>query len=212
MGLRFSLSSANVLAYLTAQDQREPLLPRAAVDGFLETLVNPYQQQPALISQSAEFVVRFQRAAQDALDRLDTQRIEYPGFLDPEIVRAVLSPLAHEFSRYLAFVLPVGAWEDRSRLEGFAVETALRPGVGMLVLIPEIFDISSVGVMQPGAGTAQALREVDCWPGAIFQLQNGESAFAPLEEAYGVVGRLSDVLSSPSNRLFALRCGVVFSR
>lgn len=199
MGLRFNLSSANVLAYLTAQDEREPLLPRVAVDEFLEALIDPYQRRQPLISESAEFVLRFQRAAQDAQDRLASQPVDYQDFLDPKTVRAVLSPLAYEFSRYLAFVLPVGAQEDRDQLEGFAVETALRPGVGMLVLIPETFDISSVGVMQPGTGVAQALREVDCWPGAIFELKNGESAFAPLDEAYRVAGRLSEALSSPSN-------------
>ncbi len=197
VGVYFSLSSMNALAYLTARTPVRPRMTRADLRNFLDGLEYYDAGHQRLISSSPEFVLKFQRAAGQVRRQLPPTDFAHDDVrtLDPDVLTTALEPLRSLFHRYAAFVLPVGGERYRHALERFARETAMAPGHGILVLIPDIYDERSFGVLEPNDGTAQAVREVDRWPGAVFVLRSGSSAFAPLDEAYGVVSQLSGVFS-----------------
>ena len=70
VGVYFSLSSMNALAYLTARTPVRPRMTRADLRNFLDGLEYYDAGHQRLISSSPEFVLKFQRAAGQARRQL----------------------------------------------------------------------------------------------------------------------------------------------
>lgn len=199
MGVRFDLSSTNVVAYLTSPKETEP--PRITLDqlrAFLYSLAEDADYaRPRIISSNPEWVSAIRHTAQNSLNRLNATVVElrYNEPAPSPILREVLEPLAMVFGSYDIYILPVGSWRDSDVLDRFAHEAARIPGHGILVLIPDYYEPEqNVQVLDPSLGTREAVRNRGAWPGAIFMLRSGEANFLPIDEARLRVAELANVM------------------
>jgi 3',5'-cyclic AMP phosphodiesterase CpdA len=96
-----------------------------------------------------------------------------------------LEPLSHVLGNYDLYILPIGTWRDSAVLDRFAEQAARVPGRGIMVLIPDYYDAgANIRVLDPQPATLDALRHRHEWPGAVFLLRTGASAFVPLDDAF----------------------------
>lgn len=177
MGVRFDLGSSNVLAYLTSGGAHEPRLRLSELRAFLHYLAfDSDAARPKLISSSPEWVVMIRESAQAALNRLEELpgELEWNDYIDADTLRDLTAPVAQVLGSYDLYVLPVGTWRDADVLDRFAAEAARLPGHGILVLIPDFYKGNqNIRVMTPNEGTAQAVKNRETWPGAVFLLRTG---------------------------------------
>lgn len=176
MGLRFSLDSAEAVAYLVGHRRSAPRLPEPALRGFLETLAGG--PDPQVISGDASWVPYVAERAVRSLQVLDgvaRQRREADPIdghvdLDPDEVTDVLDPVRLAFARFELILLPVAAATDRDEVIRWAMAIAERRGPAILVLIPDTSAEEAVTVVEPGRGVREALRRRHEWPGVIVYL------------------------------------------
>lgn len=184
MGLLFNLASTNIIAYLTSLKEEPPRISLDVLSGFLQSVA--WAPDARLISSDPQWVTEMQKMALGALEDLDKDpRLGGRDHaVDPITLHRVLEPLAGALGRYDLYIMPVGTWRDADVLNRFAHTAARLPGHGILVLIPDMYQQSNLRIFDPNDGAAAALRRQSEWPGAVFLLRNGESAFAPLDQAY----------------------------
>lgn len=187
MGVRFDLSSSNVMAYLTSPSGYEPRITYEALLGFLNTIADDHPARPRLISSDHRWAHKLQAAAKRASNELTDHQRRYDEVVEPETLHQLLGPLARVLGSYDLYVMPVGTWRDSDTLDRFGREAAMVPGRGILVLIPDFYHEESLRVFDPNSGVADALRRRSEWPGALFLLRNGDAAFAPLGQAYDML-------------------------
>jgi hypothetical protein len=218
MGIRFDLGSGNVVAYLTSRHAGCIRLTPDAVMGFLYRIIdNSDVARPRLISSSPQWIIELRNRAKRSLELANQQHIwDYQSGVPAEILNQVLDPVAEVLGQFDIYVLPVGTWRDADVLDRFALEAANLPGHGILVLIPDFYDTEkNIHVLDPAAGTVDALKNRDAWPGAIFMLREGDSTFLPIEEARSSLSQLMEVLSddnaSAGSALFRDRARQVFN-
>jgi 3',5'-cyclic AMP phosphodiesterase CpdA len=198
MGYRFDLGSASVVAYLTSHQQVEPRLSFATIEGFLYSLIQDHDSaRPRLISTSPDWVHAIRERAESALAILRGCDIhDWGELIPPETAKQILEPLAPGFGAYDLYILPVGVWRQADTLDRFAHEAARIPGHGILVLIPDFYNADqNLRVLDPSDGVADALKNRDLWPGAVFLLRSGESRFYPIDEAHGKLAQLAEVFA-----------------
>ena|ERR1022692_957511 len=199
MGVRFDLSSTNVVAYLTSPRGTET--PRITLDqirAFLNSLAEDADYaRPRIISCNQEWILDIKRTARNSLNLLNERRAEirFDEVVPSAMLREVLEPLTMVFGLYDIYILPVGSWRDSDVLDRFAQEAARIPGHGILVLIPDYYDPDqNVQVLDPSLGTTEAIRNRGAWPGAIFMLRSGEATFLLIDEAHHRVVELANIM------------------
>lgn len=185
MGWRFGIEYANIVAYLTVPNQRTP--PRISafqLREFLGSLQGQYRERPPLISADPFWVDRITWTAAESSRWVDSLNVETSSFVDPQEVAYVLSPLRDLLGRYELYGLPVGAWNDRDRLNAFAQHAAYSSEHYGLFLIPDNPGTNeTLEIFDPSPIAKKITARPDLWPGILFWVRTGESAFASLEQA-----------------------------
>lgn len=209
MGVRFDLSSTNIVAYLTSAGGVEA--PRITLDqlqAFLDSLAKDADYaRPRIISCNPEWISDIRNTARESLSFLRKRSTELRSneIVPSALLREVLASLARVLGSYDIYVLPVGSWRDSEVLDRFAQEAARIPGHGILVLIPDYYEPQqNVQVLDPSPATTEALRNRSAWPGAIFMLRSGEANFLPIDEAHQRLIQLAQIMreyGTDQNRL-----------
>jgi hypothetical protein len=200
MGVRFDLSSTNVVAYLISPRNLEaPRMTRGQLQAFLEGIANDSgYTQPRIISSTPQLILNIKRTAQDSLESLARKGtgLGYDDMVPSALLREVLEPFAVAISSYDVYILPIGSWRDSDVLERFSQEAARIPGHGILVLIPDYFEPrQNVQVLDPALAATEAIKNRSAWPGAIFMLRSGEVNFLSIDEARNRVSDLAHISS-----------------
>ena len=200
MGVRFDLSSTNVVAYLISPRNLEaPRMTRGQLQAFLEGIANDSDYtQPRIISSSPQLILNIKRTALDSLESLARRgtRLGYDDMVPSALLREILEPFAVAISSYGVYILPIGSWRDSDVLERFSQEAARIPGHGILVLIPDYFEPrQNVQVLDPALAATEAIKNRSAWPGAIFMLRSGEVNFLSIDEARNRVSDLAHISS-----------------
>jgi hypothetical protein len=195
MGLLFDLSSANIVSYLTSARSVLPRVTYEQLSGFLNRLAGGYPgDRPRVISADPDFPRMIGEASRRAEASLRDSDARSGALVEPDVVARTLESLKWTLSAYDLYILPVGAWEHRDVLDGFAREAAYLPGEGTLVLIPDFYDPDeNITVMDPLPATADAVKYRTLWPGAVFAMRTGESCFVPINDAHRRLARIAEL-------------------
>lgn len=203
MGVRFDLTSTNIIAYLTSSKALgAPRITLDQLQAFLNRLAEDQDGgygRPRIISSRPEWILYVRNTARDALDSLGAKSsgLRYDDIVPSAVLSEVLEPFITAIGSYHVYILPVGSWRDSDVLDRFAEEAARIPGHGILVLIPDYYEpLQNVQVLDPSLAATEAITNRGAWPGAIFMLKSGEASFLPIDEARGRLGQFAEITRS----------------
>ncbi len=215
-----------MLAYLLTPGMQPPRIRWGEAIDFLATLAD----KGAFISNDDSLRQLVARSARVELDWLISQQLAESfkrtspsrvghAEVPPEVLARAFGPLFDVFRSYTLVVLPVGETSHSAKTERFARTIANIEGDGILALMPTSPIGSAIDLINPLAGTRDALVRRDEWPGAIFTLAPTEygsypstprrqgqaggdtrSQFLPLDRAQEAVGEIADVFSRHGSR------------
>src|SRR5688572_5641461 len=104
MGFQFSLSDANIVAYLTSKSSKAPpRLTWAQASNFFHALEDP-TLSPA-ISASADWIKAISQSAKSARGKLAEERAEEDRLIPDQMAHTLLSELQGLLSRFDLFAL-----------------------------------------------------------------------------------------------------------
>jgi hypothetical protein len=193
MGWIFPLEFANVVGYLTTQGRsRPPRLTKWELDSFFGSI----QVSTRLISSDPEWIETVKRVARES--QQDVYKISDTGqAVSDEIVEDLLKPLRPLVGGYELFGLAVGSYHDDNKLKAFVEHAAYSSKRHAIFLSTDLGDTSSsLIVFDPFPGMSLIANQPENWPGILFWNRTARSAFAKLEDAYELYGRLRAVFEN----------------
>jgi hypothetical protein len=188
MGWRFDLKYANVAAYLTIPTINEPPpLTRFELREFLGSIQGEYRDRPPLWSEDREWVDEITNLARYSSRLLGDDWDASGEPLDSVTTTSVLSRFRRAFSQYDIFGLAVGNYGDSPALTSFCEHCAYSSRHRGLFLIPDLpWPKETLEIFRPLPVARTIVTRPELWPGVLFWTKTGASAFAPLQQAYGL--------------------------
>jgi hypothetical protein len=185
MGWRFDLKHINAVAYITVPGQTEPpRFTRWQLHEFLGSIQGEYRDRPPLISFDQLWINDVTHAARSASEHLRSQVIHDEDFLNRELVAESLSDLRVLLGHFELFGMPIGTEEDSAELTAFAQHAAYSSRQHALFLIPDFSGpYDTLEIFDPLPIASAVAKRPDLWPGMLFWIRSGYSAFAALSEA-----------------------------
>ena len=198
MGWRFQLKHANTVAYLTMPGESQPpRLTSFEMREFLGCMQGEYRSGPPLISSDPQWVETVVRIAGDSAKWFSTHQVDDRQMLPADVTAMLLKGLRKEFGRYSLYGLAVGTSADEGPLKAFAEHAAYASKHHGLFLIPDFpWSEESLEFFDPSPVVRGVASRTDLWPGMLFWLRSGESAFADLADAARLFPKLLDSLTS----------------
>lgn len=185
MGWRFSLEHANIVAYITTPEKKEPpRLTRFELKQFLGSIQDPYRDKPPLISSDPEWIDRVKQTAGEGLRYIESLSGSTDEFLEDYEIERILLPLRPLLGNFKLFGLAVGSYRDNKELEAFVEFAALSSREHALFLIPDYSSEVALSVLDPFPPIILLTEQLENWPGILFWTNYGAAAFAPLHDAY----------------------------
>ena len=183
------LSHSNIFSLVSIPPNIEedfPRIKRYELFEFLSYLSDSFSHDQPFLLLNREWAVLVEREATATLNNLDIYTREEGKFLEPSILKTLLSGLMGLFEQFTLFGLVVGKFVNRDRLD-----TCLRKATkdfhrDALILDSHYeFNDPSLEILDPLPPSASLTENPECWPGIILWSKTGRTSFLPEFDLYG---------------------------